>query len=480
MFYLTSARSLLSGYGLQWVGGGGVLKPLVHYPPLYPMSLALLGKLGLTLIDAARWFAALLFGLNAILGGWLVYRNVSRARWAPIVTTGLLVASPSMVDNHLEALSEPLFYMFLLLTWVLVTDYLERPRSWLILAAGLTTAMAALTRYVGPALVASIVLGLLVIDRRPLRYRMRAASVYLTAALGPMLLWFLRNYLETGSAANRLLVYHRIVKHDLFDVVRTAVAWLAPEDLPWRIQELVFLTAAVAFVGLVVGFLRLQVARCDSDALTKRAVRLPVLLLAFAVCYAGLLAVSKTLLDASTQFTDRILSPLYFVLILTVIAIAADRASARTSLAIRALAAGLAILLLGSYLYRSLGLLSDMRLEGREFTGKTWRTSDGIAWLRGMPQDTLVYSNEAGPILFLTGIPAMDIPERIDTVQQRARPDYLTNLQKMRSGLQVDKGLLVVFPRSYAIRPEYPSLDELAAGLTVRTRTDDAIIYASP
>ncbi|GAI92915.1 unnamed protein product [marine sediment metagenome] len=63
--YLGVARSLLSGDGLVAAG-----KPLTHYPPGYPLSLALAGRLlGADLLQTQRLFGAFLFGVNTVLFG---------------------------------------------------------------------------------------------------------------------------------------------------------------------------------------------------------------------------------------------------------------------------------------------------------------------------------------------------------------------------------------------------------------------------
>src|SRR5687768_2666146 len=73
VLYIDAARNLLAGKGLVALG-----IPLSHYPPGYPAVLALGGLAGIEPLAGARLLNALLFGLNAMLIGWLAYACAER------------------------------------------------------------------------------------------------------------------------------------------------------------------------------------------------------------------------------------------------------------------------------------------------------------------------------------------------------------------------------------------------------------------
>jgi 4-amino-4-deoxy-L-arabinose transferase-like glycosyltransferase len=480
MFYLTSAKSLLAGLGLQWMGGGGALKPLVHYPPMYPFALASLGATGIDITSAARWISAALFGVNVIMAGWLVPRSTQGTSWGAVFAAALVLASPIMLENHLEAMSEPLFFVFLLLAWGLLAMFLDRPLGWVLVACGLASGAAALTRYVGPAIIAGVVLAILILDRRPRRRRLAAISIYGIAALGPLCLWYVRNFVETGSATNRILNFHPIGKTDLITGIQSVVLWVTPAAASVRVQALIGGLVTTAFVlGVLWAVLPMSAARKVS-APYRRSTRLVVILVTFALCYVVLLFISKLFLDASTRFTNRILSPLYLAVVLSALIIAIDGYIRSKRLWARGAILTFSILLLGGYATRSVQLIRVTEADGLDFGDREWRASEAIAWLRSVPSDTIVYSNEATPIQFLTGLPAYNIPERIDSVQGRMRADYFSSLEEMRSRLQGPGAILVIFPRSYFMRPEYPPIGDLTLGLAVAKSTTDAVACVSP
>ena len=57
--------------------------------------------------------------------------------------------------------------------------------------------------------------------------------------------------------------------------------------------------------------------------------------------------------------------------------------------------------------------------------------------MRRLDPDAPVYSNEAFPVLYLTGIPARWIPERYDPVKAVEREDFDEQMEKMREAINM-------------------------------------------
>jgi len=84
--YLASARNLIHGPGLGMPDPDGTFRYLSYYPPLFPLSLSVVGLAGIYLVSGARWLNALLFGLMV----WLTGFTLGRAARSPL--TGLFAA----------------------------------------------------------------------------------------------------------------------------------------------------------------------------------------------------------------------------------------------------------------------------------------------------------------------------------------------------------------------------------------------------
>lgn len=98
--YLTVAGNLLKGRGLTQAG-----QTLSHFPPLYPLLLALSGGLAGDLDLGARLLNALLWGANTFVSGLIVRRLTAGRLWPALLAALLMALSPAMFEIHASALS---------------------------------------------------------------------------------------------------------------------------------------------------------------------------------------------------------------------------------------------------------------------------------------------------------------------------------------------------------------------------------------
>ena len=104
--YIGTARNLAQGRGLttpfnllinpyspaKAAAFDGAV-PLTHYPPLFPAVLAVFQRLDIDALDAARWFNALLMGVNVFLAGVVAWRFSGGSRVAGVATAVLVAAN---------------------------------------------------------------------------------------------------------------------------------------------------------------------------------------------------------------------------------------------------------------------------------------------------------------------------------------------------------------------------------------------------
>src|SRR5215831_8200316 len=129
LHYIGASRSLLSGHGLSRVSYQGELIPMVHWPPLFPILLALLGTLGINPFDGARWLNSFIFGANIVLVGIMIHKQVPRSVWPALFGSFLMLTSVNMLRTHSMALTEPAFIFFGFLGILLLAIYLENEKS---------------------------------------------------------------------------------------------------------------------------------------------------------------------------------------------------------------------------------------------------------------------------------------------------------------------------------------------------------------
>src|SRR4030067_586560 len=76
--YVEGTTSLLAGKGYVRISGGGEIKPITHFPPLFSLLLAGLGLVGIDLLHGARLLITFLFGMDIVLVGLSIYK-ISRS-----------------------------------------------------------------------------------------------------------------------------------------------------------------------------------------------------------------------------------------------------------------------------------------------------------------------------------------------------------------------------------------------------------------
>src|SRR5262249_32377513 len=107
--YIGAARNLLAGRGVTVAWGPDTGKPLTHFPPLYPLVLALGGPLGLDPWGVARYLNAALRAVDLVMVSLLAWRVGGRSHLAALIAAFLMLTSVHMEFVHGSAWSEPLF-----------------------------------------------------------------------------------------------------------------------------------------------------------------------------------------------------------------------------------------------------------------------------------------------------------------------------------------------------------------------------------
>src|SRR5512138_1614881 len=229
--YIAGARSMLAGNGYReaWLASN---QPVTHFPPAFPGVLACLGWFGLDPLRGARFLNASLFGLNIAMLGILGWR-MTKSLPAGLALAALFLLNDSLLRVHAVAMSEPLFIFLSLLAFWMFDLYIERDEHWLwLLACGILSGLAYLTRYAGLALAATFVAALGVLHRT-WRQRLTSAGIFLLGFLPWAIGWAVRNELTAGNATNRTFVWHPITAANFDTALYNISTFLMPVEA-WR------------------------------------------------------------------------------------------------------------------------------------------------------------------------------------------------------------------------------------------------------
>ncbi len=526
--YVGAARNILDGNGYARTSGGGEIKPITHYPPLFSLTLAAGSALiHYDPIRVARALIIFLWGLSAFLGGWLIGR-MSRSLIAGLVFAFLFAANGPLLFVYAVIMSEPLYIVLTFVAFLFFFSYLKtdkkqehlpprtqrstkekllkvsfvllrdrlprafqrgRGSSLFLFFAGAISGLAYLTRYSGLALLATFVAVLLLVEPG-WKAKLRSSFIYLAGAIPFLLAWTLRNTLRGLSATNRVLSYHPIPVEKIDTGVREVWDWLIPGwfggvTSDWPVLSILrasrdwpatpYLMVCLIGVALLI-WLAFTTRRLWSGAAHNAPLVVFFTSTLYLFVYLAAILFSMFFFDASTPFRDRILAPIYISLLTTFVLLGVWLW--RTGKwPLRAL---LVILMLSTASVSVADLsrtVTRLQADPLGFASARWRNSKVIAAINALPPDTIIYSNAPTAIYILTDRPAYIMPTPIDPVDNQPRGNFDETATQMRADLLAGKAVLIVFQPELE---DHVVLTQLTNGIPLFFKAGDGQIFGKP
>ena len=427
---LHNARIYVSAYGMN--------APLTHFPPLYPLLLAVVSQFfQISPEQSAKIAGSILFGANLFLSGVILVRvggekteasdNIrggihTATKRNAVFAVIILAMSEYMITIHCKVFTEPLFITFMLLSFIYLEKYSRTLRLSAVTAAGAMVALACLTRYAG--------IVLLPIGIAHLRQLARSALfVFLPNSLlddikspsGMTVLAIAASL--CGLIALFAAYMSRHLKKKSFNEILDSIVDMSP-----------MLKVAVLFLCAYPLFLACSISFADYTTPLSYRIMLPEYVVGFPLLIFGSLEFSDALLLKRKKL---------FSLILKIVV----------------------TLTLASYAFRAAALCSVIHSNGLGYSSRNWRNSKLVAYLRNIPRKTVIYTNGSAGVFYQTKRVAKTIPRKY--VNGKPNPKYSTLLTQMRDDIEANGGVVVYFndvPSSLI-----PSVEELKKELNMRT-----------
>jgi len=489
--YIAGARSMLAGDGYReaWLASNG---PVTHFPPGFSSVLAFFSLFGLDPLRAARLVNSVLFGLNAGLLGILAWR-MTPSLTAGLVLAGLFISSSEMLQVHAVAMSEPLFILLALCAFWNFDLYFELPPSsvgrgiagewWWLAACGMFTGMAYLTRYAGLALVAAFIVAICIL-RTSWRKRFTSIGIFLAGFLPWALGWWIRNLLVAGNATNRALAWHPITAENLQMGRYQVSQFLIPVEAwrqtlykqPYTIEALTVLILGAILVWTLVKSWNYiskprQAAALKSGGQESREI-ISFTVALFIFAYLASIIASMTLFDAATKFRLRILAPVFVGLfILLVYAGIWLRNRNRIVVVI------LTVIILGFSFYKQFITIDQLSRGGLGYASFQWYDSQAMEYLRELPKDVRIYTNEPGAVYLYVERGAVVLPERYDSARGLALEGFEDGVAAMQQEINAGKAVLALFDHGENVAGD---AEALAKGLHLAFKAQGDAIYTKP
>jgi 4-amino-4-deoxy-L-arabinose transferase-like glycosyltransferase len=453
--YLDGARALAQGAGYV-TGTAGPLRPITHFPPLYPALLAATSALGPALAAARILSIALRAVLLVVV--WLgLTRVAGLGRLACALALGLIAVSPELTLAHATVYSEPLFLVTSVSGLFLLAAFLHRSKRGYLLAASVLLAAATLTRYVGISLLGAAGVLLVVWRGRPWKAVLTDVALFAATAGTPLALWYLRNLganRQLGvSIADRTLALHLPTSQDWGQGAATLSQWLVPQAVP----AILGVAAVLVGTGLLLAQAADRVRGGGQRAAGQAAPVCAVVFLASALCYLAFVAVARSLADALIPFDGRMLSAAYVLVVIGAVAACASEGVLRTNG--RRAAVVLAALLIGLEARRAWRAAVQMP-EGRRYAGPQYaRMAREVAGL----QSRAAFTNDPWFLVFAFERPVRPLPQRYDPFTQAPNPRYLDEVRGVCRDLVSTGGSVFWVRTGPRSRPWEARLGELMA-----------------
>ncbi|MBI1793550.1 MAG: phospholipid carrier-dependent glycosyltransferase [Chloroflexi bacterium] len=444
--YIAGARSLLAGNGYReaWLASNG---PAIHFPPGFSSVLALVGLPGLDPLRGARFVNALLFGLNTALLGILGWR-MTKSLPAGLVLAALFVVNDSLLRVHAVAMSEPLFIFLSLLAFWMFDLYFERDNHWLwLVSCGIFVGAAYLTRYAGLALIATFIVALIILHDT-WRKRLTGVGIFIASVLPWMAGWALRNQIVGGSVTNRELVWHPITSANFDTALYNISIFLMPVE-PWRrvlfktpffgLMTALILAATLIWI-LVKAWKSFVQPLVPHPSPSGRGEVVAFTNGLYVFGYLASIIATMLLFDASTKFKVRILAPVYVSLLILLVVFGLWLWNKRRELVIV-----LAVFIFGVSAYNQTLTVRELEKGGTAYASFQWYDSQAMEFLRGLPADVKIYTNEPGAVYLYTGRGAYVLPNDFDPVTAEARPGFDQGVAQMQAEINAGRAVLALF-----------------------------------
>jgi hypothetical protein len=176
--------------------------------------------------------------------------------------------------------------------------------------------------------------------------------------------------------------------------------------------------------------------------------------------------------DAATKFKLRILAPDYVgLLILLVYAGIWLRSKNRTMVIV------LTIIVLGFSVYKQAVTMAQWSKGGLGYASFQWYDSEAMAYLRKLPADIKIYTNEPGAVYLYVGRGAVVLPDRYDSATTLASDDFAQSVTALQKDINSGNAVLAVFDHGDNIPQNVPTL---IAGLHLAFKAQGDSIYTRP
>ena len=440
--YINGARSIAAGNGYYRESGGGTLKAITNFPPLYSIVLSLPLKFGMDWLTASWWVSLVFFVLNTVLIIRVIWL-AGGSRWAGLAGAALFLCMQPYLYYQFYAMSEPVYYFCTFLAFIFMLESFRKSRFDRWFCCGLACGGAFLARYIGIVSLCAVFGAMLVFLRSK---RGQAFAGLFTGSLPLIGAWLVRNALATGNASNRQILSHWVTLDDLYHGIVIFWRWIWPDrygkietPAPWMVWGTAgFLAGALLFC------LILMIVNGRREKPFSPAVISIWTWLLFIPGYLAFVVLTISLFDASVNIEERILFPAFMIFWLILPTVFGWFLSRRDYLPALL---PLAVLVFFSVLFAqdTLKRLPEMAERGYGWGWEGWQDSPAMRIIRELPEDKVIYSNQIEAVSLWAGRGAYALLDPVDPSSEQMREGYQDTFNEIRRQVRDGEAVMVFF-----------------------------------
>lgn len=425
--YITGARKLLDG--------GGISKLGTHYPPLYYYFIAVFGLFSESILDSLRVLHIAIYVMTILTIGILTYRMTDRSHFYSIGAMLSVALSASMLQIFVVALSEPLFLYFSLVGIYFLSVFFEKNEIGYLVVASMLFGLSFLTRYASAPLVLTALL-MIASCKSLIGRRVQSICLLFIFSVVPVVSWAMVNY-SIGVSIDRQIKFHPVGYVHWKQFSQTICKWFSYSND--------FCFESVVFVLVIYLIYFLCKNRLDSghakNISSQSFVNFSLL---FAPIYICFLVFSISLFDAHTPLDNRLLSPVYLFLLLSLILLAR-----KTQVLVSGRYSKLFVFFVFIFLFSGFSKAGNQMEEyiksGIGYASPNVVTSGIVKCLRDLNKNKIIYTNAPDLITLYLNRDSYMLPRMINPANMRESAKFVSEINEMADSVRGQQGVIVYF-----------------------------------
>ena len=402
MAYLEVSNNFASGNGAVFNSG----QPLIHWPPLYPLLLATLSQiLNISTLNTGIYLNTGLLYIY-IVTFYFILRELKLNQILSVGVSILLLLSQSTLVFG-QYLSEGLFMVCWLLSLFFFINWLNSDKLKFLLFTGVFCGLLLLTRYAGIGLVGGFILYI-----TTYRKSIQEKLLYLFVLLIPLVIilipWFL--YLNSFDLSTpiRSFANHLIGIEKLKSFITTISYWFVGS----AIARVILIFLLIISIIILRKHLPLLIQNF-SKTIKKRKKEL-FLISCLLIVYIGFLFISISFYDSYTPLDNRILSPIFPLLLITIVLFISSFKKTKNLRIIFYLSF---FLLFVNFIGTAGNQWLNHYNNGSGYSSKIWSCSKTLTTLTNLPNNKTVYTNGIEILELHTNIESKLLPQKKESLK---------------------------------------------------------------